>query len=188
MHSVLVGSHDALQSDCSGRRDDRLSIQANRRARVAPRFRSELSGTALKRTASTGSHRASRNWVDIQTVTMAAALDSGKVGSRQLRCSLRRALRRFTIDDFHASTAFSRAGNLQVLVETSYDQDDAAVGQGRFRVPDHRRFRQTGSVELPERRQPKVPDKFLRDRRCDCQLWARIVHLALHMCGQSRPS
>ncbi|MBL8598380.1 MAG: penicillin-binding protein 2 [Devosia sp.] len=98
-----------------------------------------------------------------KTVTMAAALDSGKVrvtDSFDARFGVR--FGRFTIDDFHGKHRVltvpeiykysSNIGTIKVMQALGKDEFRAFLTELGFDKP--------APIELPERRQPKVPEKF----------------------------
>ncbi len=98
-----------------------------------------------------------------KTVTMAAALDSGKVritDSFDARFGVR--FGRFTIDDFHGKHRIlsvpeiykysSNIGTIKTMQQ---------LGKDNFRdFLSRMEFDKVAPIELPERRQPKVPEKF----------------------------
>jgi cell division protein FtsI (penicillin-binding protein 3) len=98
-----------------------------------------------------------------KTVTMAAALDSGKVhitDSFDARFGVR--FGRFTIDDFHGKHRVltvpeiykysSNIGTIKTMQQLGKDDFRAFLSKIEFDKP--------APIELPERRQPKVPEKF----------------------------
>ena len=98
-----------------------------------------------------------------KTVTMAAALDSGKVrltDSFDARFGIR--FGRFTIDDFHGKHRVltvpeiykysSNIGTIKTMQQLGKDEFRAFLTTVGFDKP--------APIELPERRQPKVPEKF----------------------------
>jgi cell division protein FtsI (penicillin-binding protein 3) len=98
-----------------------------------------------------------------KTVTMAAALDSGKVrltDSFDARFGVR--FGRFTIDDFHGKHRVlsvpeiykysSNIGTIKTMQALGKDEFRAFLSRVGFDKP--------APIELPERRQPKVPEKF----------------------------
>jgi cell division protein FtsI (penicillin-binding protein 3) len=98
-----------------------------------------------------------------KTVTMAAALDSGKVritDSFDARFGVR--FGRFTIDDFHGKHRVltlpevykysSNIGTIKAMQQLGKDDFRAFLSRVEFDKP--------APIELPERRQPKVPEKF----------------------------
>jgi cell division protein FtsI (penicillin-binding protein 3) len=98
-----------------------------------------------------------------KTVTMAAALDSGRVrlsDSFDARFGVR--FGRFTIDDFHGKHRVlsvpeiykysSNIGTIKVMQQLGKDDFRAFLSKLGFDKP--------APLELPERRQPKVPEKF----------------------------
>jgi cell division protein FtsI (penicillin-binding protein 3) len=98
-----------------------------------------------------------------KTVTMAAALDSGKVqitDSFDARFGVR--FGRFTIDDFHGKHRVlsvpeiykysSNIGTIKTMQALGKDDFRAFLSKVGFDKP--------APIELPERRQPKVPEKF----------------------------
>ena len=98
-----------------------------------------------------------------KTVTMAAALDSGKVrltDSFDARFGIR--FGRFTIDDFHGKHRVltvpeiykysSNIGTIKTMQQLGKDEFRAFLSTVGFDKP--------APIELPERRQPKVPEKF----------------------------
>jgi cell division protein FtsI (penicillin-binding protein 3) len=98
-----------------------------------------------------------------KTVTMAAALDSGKVqitDSFDARFGVR--FGRFTIDDFHGKHRVltvpeiykfsSNIGTIKTMQQLGKDDFRAFLTKVGFDKP--------APIELPERRQPKVPEKF----------------------------
>lgn len=98
-----------------------------------------------------------------KTVTMAAALDSGKVritDSFDARFGVR--FGRFTIDDFHGKHRVltvpeiykysSNIGTIKTMQQLGKDEFRAFLSKIEFDKP--------APIELPERRQPKVPEKF----------------------------
>ena len=98
-----------------------------------------------------------------KTVTMAAALDSGQVrlsDSFDARFGVR--FGRFTIDDFHGKHRVlsvpeiykysSNIGTIKVMQQLGKDDFRAFLSKLGFDKP--------APLELPERRQPKVPEKF----------------------------
>ena len=98
-----------------------------------------------------------------KTITMAAALDSGRVRiSDQFDARFGVRFGRFTIDDFHGKHRVlsvpeiykysSNIGTIKVM---------QALGKDEFRAFLSRlEFDKGVSFELPEMREPKVPDKF----------------------------
>jgi cell division protein FtsI (penicillin-binding protein 3) len=98
-----------------------------------------------------------------KTITMAAALDSGKVqitDSFDARFGVR--FGRFTIDDFHGKHRVltvpeiykysSNIGTIKTMQQLGKDDFRAFLSRIGFDKP--------APLELPERRQPKVPEKF----------------------------
>ena len=98
-----------------------------------------------------------------KTVTMAAALDSGKVrltDSFDARFGVR--FGRFTIDDFHGKHRIltvpeiykysSNIGTIKTMQALGKDEFRAFLSKLHFDKP--------APLELPERRQPMVPEKF----------------------------
>ncbi len=135
-------------------------------ARVASRLRSELSGHR-PRGVKDRFNRITSGIYELgstfKTVTMAAALDSGKVqltDSFDARFGVR--FGRFTIDDFHGKHRIltvpeiykysSNIGTIKTMQQLGKDDFRAFLGTVGFDKP--------APIELPERRQPKVPEKF----------------------------
>ncbi len=154
-----------------------------------PDYRSEHSPSAVRgllratRTiASTASPRASTNsarpsrpspWPARSTAARCGITDSSMraIGVR---------FGRFTIDDFHGKHRIltlpevykysSNIGTIQIMQQ--FGKDDFRAFLGRIGID------QPVPIELPEMRQPNVPEQVLRDRRGHRELRPRPVHLA----------